>query len=61
MTRILFFSAVVLGAAVGCSGPQPVARIPSSGVTASVGGGEVELGNSPRGTTLYPMGQPPLR
>ena len=54
MTRLALAALLSLA---GCSGPQPRARIPSSGVTAVDGGGQAELHNEPRGETNFPYRQ----
>ena len=46
--------ALALSLALGACGLQPYARPASSGVTGTDGGGEAQLGNTPRGTTNFP-------
>ena len=54
--RLLGLSLGTLVLLAGC-GPQPRARIPSSGVTAVDGGGQAELHNQPRGESNFPYQQ----
>ncbi|WP_158743331.1 hypothetical protein [Acidisphaera sp. L21] len=54
MNRVALLLAMAAATLLAACGPQPVARIPSSGVTAGAGGGERTLRNAPAGTGTCP-------
>ncbi len=51
MIRLTTVFALLTALGLAACGPQPVARIPKSGVSGANGGGEYELNNTPLGTT----------
>ncbi len=51
MKRLVSVFALLSALGLAACGPQPVARIPKSGVSGASGGGELELNDTPLGTT----------